>query len=178
MTQEFFELIQMELSALKSICLHLDTVWFFQNIILKISIFVYFPLLSEQACFNRRFYNLFFHFSSGAKVPRTERVVSWSPAPEMFLKLSDLNEKYNLTEVRYSFITNTFHPLWDIVGKMVILPQPYDNLFESNPYHEPHFPGFPIKQSSLMGEWSVFVILKSNIFRRSAAHCIWHRQKE
>ena len=71
-------------------------------------------------------------------------------------KLSDLNEKYNLTEVRYSFITNTFHPLWDIVGKMVILPQPYDNLFESNPYNEPHFPGFLIKQSSLMGEWSFF----------------------
>ena len=96
----------------------------------------------------------------------------------MFLKLSDLNEKYNLTEVRYGFITNQFHPLWDIVGKMVIGPQPYDNLFASNPYNEPYFPGFPIKQSSLMGEWSVFLILKSNLFRRSAARCIWHRQEE
>ena len=67
----------------------------------------------------------------------------------------DLNEIYNLTEVRYGFITNTMHPQWDIVGSMVIMPYPYDNLFKPDPY----YPGFSIKQPSKIGK-SIFWNLK------------------
>ena len=90
-----------------------------------------------------------------------------------FLELKDLNEIYNLTEVRYSYLTNTFHPLWDIVGSMAIVPLPYDNMYRSSPY----FPGFPVKNPSVVGE-SIFLILKKYIFLRSATDCIRYCQKK
>ena len=149
----------MELLVLKSICSQLATAWFFQNIIQGISIFALFPLDSEQACFNQSMQDYDFGLVSHLKAD--------------FLELKDLNEIYNLTEVRYSFLTNTFHPLWDIVGSMAIVPQPYDYMYRSSPY----FPGFPVKNPNVVGE-SIFLILKKYIFLRSATDCIWYCQKK
>ena len=59
----------------------------------------------------------------------------------------DLHERYNLTSVRYTFLSNERHPKWDIVGSFIVNPVSYDENFSPTGT----YPGFPVGESTLTG---------------------------
>ena len=59
----------------------------------------------------------------------------------------DLHERYNLTSLRYTFLSNERHPKWDIVGSLIVNPVSYDGNFSPTGTYR----GFPVGESTLTG---------------------------
>ena len=59
----------------------------------------------------------------------------------------DLHERYNLTSLRYTFLSNERHPKWDIVGSLIVKPVSYDMNFSPTGT----YPGCPTGESTLTG---------------------------
>ena len=86
----------------------------------------------------------------------------------------DLNEKYNITEFRYTAFTNMMHPQWDIVGSLIVRPYPYDGLFKSKPYYR----GFSINHPSVFGKCCTHMWYSIQIFFRPPSYCTRHCEKK
>ena len=58
-----------------------------------------------------------------------------------------MHERYNLTSLRYTFLSNERHPKWDIVGSFAVQPVSYDRNFNSTGTYT----GFPVDESTFTG---------------------------